>query len=100
MPHNVKRRVYRDTEDYVVRLEENQNILFVHIEMKNMSTKVMKELLSEFEVFKKNVAKAGYEYLHSYSATPKFYSMFKGYEDIGGMEWDDKEYRVLRWELK
>lgn len=97
---DVKRRVYRDNERYKVRLEETQNILFIHVEMKEMTKAVISELKSEFEIFKKKIKSAGYGYIHSYSATPKFYQLFKGYEDIGAIEVDEKEYRVLRWELK
>jgi len=100
MAHKVKRRVYRDNDDYKVRLEEVDDVLYIHIEMKNMTTRVIKHLQSEFEIFKKKIASAGYEYIFSYSATPKFYSLFKGYDDIGEMEWEDKKYRVLRWALK
>lgn len=104
MSNNTKRKVYMDREHYLVRLEEtkknDQKVLFVHVELKNtLSPSVIKELRVEFDILKKKIKAAGYSKIHSYSATPKFYSMFKGYEDIGPMIWDDEEYRVLRWEL-
>lgn len=96
---NIKRRVYRDTDDYVVRLEENNNVLFIHVEMKNINTAVMRHLKSEFEIFKSKIKSAGYKYIFSYSSTPKFYNMFNGCEEIGDIIWDEKDYKVLRWEL-
>jgi hypothetical protein len=94
-----------ENERYKVRLEEckkqDQKVLFVHVELKTeLVPSTIKELRHEFKILKDKIKKAGYSKIHSYSATPKFYSMFKGYEDIGPMIWDDKEYRVLKWELK
>ena len=98
--HNVKRKTYMDTADYKVRLEENEGIIFVHVELKTFSKKVVSSLRKEFTKLKKKIKSAGYENIYSYSATPKFYQMFVGYEDVGPMVWDDTEYRVLKWELK
>lgn len=95
----IKRRVYRDTDDYVVRLEENEQVLFIHVEMKNITLPIIRNLQSEWDVFKEKIRSAGYDNIYSYSATPKFYRMFKGCEEIGDMIWEDKEYKVLKWEL-
>jgi major membrane immunogen (membrane-anchored lipoprotein) len=105
MSNNVKRKVYLENEQYKVRLEEfkkqDQKVLFVHVELKDtLIPSVIKELREEFDKLKSKIKLAGYSKIHSYSATPKFYSMFKGYEDIGPMDWEGKEYRVLKWELK
>lgn len=96
----VKRRVYRDNDQFIARLEESEGVLFLHIELKvKPTTKFIKHLRREFESFKKKIKSAGYEYIYSYSATPSFYKLFPGYEDLGPMEWEDGQYRVLRWEL-
>lgn len=107
MSNNIKRKVYMENDRFLVRLEEvkknDQKVLFVHVQLKNeLVPSTIKELRHEFEILKNKVKKAGYSKIHSYSATPKFYSMFKGYEDIGPMEHEslNEEYRVLRWELK
>lgn len=98
---DVRRKTYMDRDDFTVRLEDTQGIIFVHVEMKGeITTQMVRTLRKEFNILKQKLALANYEYVHSYSATPKFYSLFKGYEDIGAMIWDEKEYRVLRWELK
>lgn len=89
-----------DTPDYKVRLEENGPILFVHVELKKLNKSVVGSLRREFNTLKKKIKSAGYDHIFSYSATPKFYKLFKGYEDIGPMVWDDTEYRVLKWDLK
>lgn len=105
MSNNIKRKTYMENERYKVRLEEckqhDQKILFVHVELKaELVPSTIKELRYEFQILKNKIKGAGYSKIHSYSATPKFYSMFKGYEDIGPMIWEDIEYRVLKWELK
>lgn len=97
---NVKRKVYKETDLYQARLEDVDGILFIHITIKQMKKQTMQELLDQFDGFKNGIKKAGYKFLHTYSSTPKFYQMFKGYEEMGDMVWEDKEYKVLRWELK
>lgn len=98
--HKVKRRVYRDTPEFTARLEEAQGILFLHMELKiKPTTKFIRHLRKEFDSFKKKIRSAGYDYIYSYSATPSFYKLFPGYEDLGPMEWEDGQYRVLRWAL-
>lgn len=104
MSNNVKRKVIKETDRWKARLEEHKKndvkTLFIHVELKGpIDTALIKELRKEWEEFKRKIKAAGYSKIHSYSATPKFYSMFKGYEDIGPMEWEGKEYRVLRWVL-
>ena len=99
MSNDARRKVYRETDSYICRIEETRGVLFVHIEIKQMTKKMIKELVDEFDAFKLKVKLAGYDYLHTYSATPKFYKHFKGYQDIGPMNWKGQEYRVLRWEL-
>lgn len=89
-----------DVPDYKVRLEENEGVLFVHVELKSLSKKVVSSLSAEFAKLKKKLKQAGYDHVFSYSATPKFYKLFKGYEDIGFFDLEDTEYRVLKWELK
>ena len=96
----VKRKIYKENDLYQARLEEYNGTLFIHVEMKQMNTKAIRELLDQFDGFKNNIKKAGYKALHTYSATPKFYQMFKGYEEVGDMSWEGVDYKVLRWELK
>jgi hypothetical protein len=105
MSKNIRRKKIKETDKYIARLEEakidGKNILFIHIELKGgVDIPLIKELRVEFEDYKRRVKLAGYDNIYSYSATPKFYGMFKGYEDLGPMVWDEKEYRVLRWALK
>jgi hypothetical protein len=103
--NNARRKTLKDTDKYKARLEEikanGKPILFVHVEVKDkIDVALIRELRHEFDEYKRKIKSAGYKQIFSYSATPKFYSLFKGYEDIGSMTWDDKEYRVLKWELK
>lgn len=107
MSNNIKRKTYIENDRFLVRLEEvkkqDQKVLFVHVQLKaELVPSTIKELRHEFEILKDKIRKAGYSKIHSYSATPKFYSMFKGYQDIGPLEYEglDGEYRVLRWELE
>lgn len=104
MSNNIRRKVIKETDEFKARLEEikkqGRNLLFIHIELKGtVSVKLIKELRREFEDYKRRIKAAGYTNIYSYSATPKFYSMFKGYEDLGPMNFEGKEYRVLRWAL-
>lgn len=96
----VKRKVYQDNELYQARLEEVNDVIFVHIEIKQMKKKTVDKLIDEFAILKEKIKNAGYNYLHTYSATPKFYKLFKEYEEVGDMDWEDQNYKVLRWELK
>jgi len=105
MSNNTKRKVYMETDKYKVRLEEfkqnDRKTLFVHVETKDtITTAMIKELRREFEILKDKVKKAGYSTINSYSATPKFYCLFKGYKDLGPIDVEGEEYRVLQWELK
>lgn len=104
MSNNIRRKVIRETDQYVARLEEikknDRNILFIHVELKGgVDIALIKELRAEFEDYKDRIRKAGYDNIYSYSATPKFYKMFKGYEDVGPMDFEGKQYRVLKWAL-
>lgn len=100
MPNKVKRKVLREAELYTARIEELNGILFIHIDLKGKPTKsLMKHLQAEWEIYKKKVKAAGYKQIHSYSATPSFYKFFPGYKDLGPMEWEDGQYKVLQWEL-
>jgi hypothetical protein len=96
----VKKKVYQDNDMYQARLEEVNNVVFVHITVKEMKKKTIDTLIDEFAILKEKIRNAGYNYLHTYSATPKFYKLFKDYEEVGDMDWEGKEYKVLRWELK
>lgn len=96
----VKKKVYQDNDMYQARLEEVNNVVFVHITVKEMKKKTVDTLIDEFAILKEKIRNAGYNYLHTYSATPKFYKLFKGFEEVGDMDWEGKEYKVLRWELK
>jgi hypothetical protein len=106
MSSNIKRKVIKDTDRWKARLEEvkqnDKKILFIHIELKgNVDVPLIRELREEWEGFKRKIKAAGYDNIYSYSATPKFYSMFKGYEDIGPLVYEGLEgYRVLKWDLK
>lgn len=96
----VKRKTIRDNDDYIVRLEEVHNNLFIHVEMKGAITvPIIRDLQREWVKFKESIKAAGYPAIYSYSATPKFYQFFKGYEDLGPMEWEGEQYKVLKWEL-
>lgn len=98
--NKVKRKTLRETDQYRARIEEMKGILFIHIDLKGKPTKsLMKHLKIEWEIYKKKVKAAGYKHIHSYSATPSFYKFFPGYVDLGPMEWEGNEYRVLQWEL-
>lgn len=95
----VKRRVYKDNEMFQARLEDVDGVIFLHIEVKQMKKKTIDALLDEFPDFKSKIKSAGYKFLYTYSRTPKFYEIFKGYEVMGDMEWEGENYKVLRWEL-
>lgn len=105
MPDNVKRKVIKETDEYLARLEEfttpdDDKILFIHVELKSTITKkLIEELRREFNEYKRKVKSAGYDNIYSYSATPKFYKLFKGYKELGPMGKGYKGYEVLRWEL-
>lgn len=96
----VKKKTLRETDKYIARIEEVHGNLFIHIEVKGViDLSLIRELQGEWKLFKEKIKKAGYPALYSYSATPKFYQFFKGYEDMGPMDWDEGQYRVLKWEL-
>lgn len=100
--HNIKRRVYRDNDDYTVRLEECDGVLFIHIVLKKASVSIIKHLKQEFELFKKKIRdtkSVKFDHIFSYSKEPKFYRMFKGCEYVGEMTWEGEKYEVLKWDL-
>jgi len=96
---NVKRRVYQDNDEYTANLEEQDGILFVHVNLKTFDKGTISTLRVEFDKLKRKLYQAGYEWVYSYSATPKLYRMFKGVEEIGTMTFEGKQYEVLRWKL-
>lgn len=97
---DVKRRVYQDNDRYTARLEETDGLLFVHVVIKQMNKQTISTIRDEFEKLKKKLKQAGYEVVNTYSATPKFYKMFPGYNTLGHMEVEGEKYEVLQWVLK
>lgn len=101
--NKVKRKIVHEDDNFIARVEEvaleGTKTIFIHIEIKQMKKAVIDFLKEKFPTFKKNVKNAGYEYLHTYSKTPKFYQFFPGYEEVGDMEWEGETYKVLKWEL-
>lgn len=103
MSNNIRRKVIREDDRFIARLEEikkdDRKLLFIHIELKGtVDVALIKHLRSEFEDYKRRIKLAGYDNIYSYSATPKFYRMFKGYEDLGDME-GFEGYKVIKWAL-
>lgn len=101
---SIKRKTLKDCDEYKTRVEEwndkGVKLLFVHVELKGRVTKAMiEQLRTEFEEYKRVIKLAGYNVVHSYSATPKFYSMFKGWEEVGDMVGEFEGYKVIKWEL-
>lgn len=95
-----KRKVLRETDEYIARAEDHKGTLFIHIELKGKPNKaLMKHLQEEWVKYKQSVKRAGYKHIHTYSCTPSFYKFFPGYDDLGPMNWEGIEYRVLQWEL-
>jgi hypothetical protein len=95
--------VIREGDKFIARLEEikknDKKLLFIHIELKGtVDVALIKELRREFEDYKRRIKLAGYDNIYSYSATPKFYSLFKGYQELGPME-GFEGYKVLKWAL-
>jgi hypothetical protein len=99
----VKRKTIHNDGNLKARIEEvtmkGERIIFIHIEVDEIKKSVIQFLKNRFPNFKKSVKKNGYNYLHTYSKTPKFYKFFPGYVELGDMEWEGETYKVLRWEL-
>ncbi len=90
-----KVRIYLDAPEYVIKLEDEQGRLFVHLSVYKWNKEIKKELEEEFAILKKKALEAGYEFIHTYTRNPKFCKLMGGSHTM-----NFRKYEVWSWELK
>lgn len=88
-------KTYLACPEYVIRLEDEQGHLFIHLDVYKWSKAIVHELRDEFDKIKKKAHENGYNYISTYTHNPKFVRMFGGIKTM-----TFKEYEVFSWELK
>jgi hypothetical protein len=100
MHHNIKKRIYQDNDRYQARLEEVDGVLYVHVEVYQMTKSTLSLLRKEFDILKKKVKEAGYSHLFTYTSNSRFYKLFPGCRPVGDYDWQGQHYEVMTWDLK
>jgi hypothetical protein len=90
-----KIRIYLDAPEYVIRLEDEQGRLFVHLDVFKWDKTIKRELEEEFVNLKEKATKAGYSFIHTYTRNPKFCKVMGGSKTM-----DFRDYEVWSWGLE
>lgn len=89
--------IYQD-ENFEVKVEEKEGILFLHCEVENFNKSVLKQMKVVMEEIKLACTAYGWTQIFSYTPNPKFGRLMGG-ESIDKFTHLDKEYEVIVWEL-
>lgn len=87
-------KTYLACPEYVIRLEDEQGHLFIHLDVYRWDKTVVRELREEFATIKRRAYENGYKFISTYTKNPKFVKMFGGIKTM-----EVKDYEVFSWEL-
>jgi len=91
---------YED-DDVFCQFEDFESQRFFHVEVHNFSPSRVRAWREAFKDIKKKCIEDGYSELFSYTQNKKFVGMFsRDYEDVAVVEFENKIYEVIKWELK
>jgi len=90
-----------EDENIHCKFEDYDGLRFFHVEVMHFSPKLIREWRKNFEIVKEQCIQEGYNYLFSYTQNKKFIKMIsKDFEEVSIVEFNNKIYEVIKWELK
>lgn len=91
-----------ETDNYIVRGEEKDGLVFLHCDVENFNKTVLKEMREVFKEILSSFYFGGYDEVFTYveKDKAKFSHTIKPAEVISSFTNLGKEYEVLRWDLK
>lgn len=91
--------LYED-EDFEVKSEILNGVLFYHIYVGDFSLSTYKKMKKVWEELKRNAKDEGWDAIHSYTQNLSFVEKFGGSRIATVVGLTGDEYGVYRWELK
>lgn len=93
-------KVYYEDDNFIIRLEEIEGVLMVHVTFNLFSKDIYQKVLSVWDEIQSRAYWQGYENIYTYTQEPRMLHLFKDGEQIGTCNYKGKEFMVLKWELK
>lgn len=90
--------IYSD-ENFDVKVEEQEGIMFLHCDVENFNKSVLKQMKAVMEEIKVAAFCHGWDEIFSYTPNPKFAKMLGG-ESIDSFRTNNQDYEVMRWALE
>lgn len=92
----LNRRIYEETDEYKVWLEDINEQLFVHVTIYNPSKEVIEKIKEAWANVILDAWFDGYEDVFTYTKDNRIIKMIGGAQKIGQHE----DYEVWKWELR
>lgn len=99
MLSDFKSKVYYEDEDFMLKVEELDGHLFMHVDVTNWTPSSYKRGVEKFEEVIKRAYWGGYEAVYTYIKNPKFAKMFGSPEWLQTLNHNDEQYELMRWKL-
>ena len=100
MSNHIVETYYVD-DDCHIRLEEYDNILFIHADVNNTKPSTIKLLREGFKDIKWLAYMCGHDHIYSYTKNKRFAKILGKYEEVSSFcDEVHGEYEVIRWDLK
>ena len=94
-----KEKDYYEDEDALVRLEEVDEQLFVHVKLLKASKEIMENLLKVWSEIKAKAYWDGYEAIYTYTNDDRMLEFFPFGKVLVEIEYKGKKMRVVEWAL-
>jgi hypothetical protein len=90
---------YYEDGNVTLELERNEGRIFLHVKVRKWSLSISKHCYSVLNTLFEDMKDSGYTEAFSVTPNPKFAAMF-GADSIHKFTHEEKEYEVVKWDLK
>lgn len=90
---------YRETEDYKIEIEQEQDVFFLHCDVSNFSPGVMKEIKIDFLNILEVFLTLGVDSIYAYTTNVKFCKSLLPCKVIGEIELSDEAHSIVEWDI-
>ncbi len=94
-----KSKVFYEDDDFVLKIEELDNVLFVHLTLWKASKAVLEHVLKVWGELKARAWLDGYDAISTYTQDERMFKFFPFSTLKGEVEWSGKKYKVATWAL-
>ena len=96
---NTPKQLYFKNDDFNIEYQIYLDSIFIHAEVVNWNPRVAKKGYIVFTKMQKEFKNKGYNQFISISPNPEFCKMYGG-TSIQKINYENKEYEVMVWDLK